>query len=266
VLDEEPLDVASGSCGDAIYDPNAILALIYTSGTTGRPKGVALSHANVLENVHFLNYWMPYKEGTVYLHAAPMFHIIDFPLLFAAPAFGTYQVTIPKFSAQSFCEAVEREGVTHTVLVPTMINLLTQFPELEKYDLTSLERMAYGGSPMAPELIRRTRAVLPHVRLVQGYGLSETGFLTALLDNEHTPDKLTSCGALVPGSTCGSWTSQEQKFRPVSLANWWLGARMSCVAIGIIRRKPLLRSGTASFVRETSAVRMRTVISTSWTA
>jgi acyl-coenzyme A synthetase/AMP-(fatty) acid ligase len=44
-----------------------------------------------------------------------------------------------------------------------MINLLTQFPELEKYDLTSLERMAYGDSPMAPELIRRTRAVLPHV-------------------------------------------------------------------------------------------------------
>jgi acyl-CoA synthetase (AMP-forming)/AMP-acid ligase II len=193
------LDVSSNSCGDPIYDPKAILALIYTSGTTGRPKGVALSHANVLENVHFLNYWMPYKEGAVYLHAAPMFHIIDFPLLFAAPAFGTYQVTIPKFSAQSFCEAVEREGVTHTVLVPTMINLLTQFPELQKYDLTSLERMAYGGSPMAPELIHRTRAVLPHVRLVQGYGLSETGFLTALLDNEHTPDKLTSCGRPCPG-------------------------------------------------------------------
>ena len=172
VIDEEPLDVspltlpspptAGGEGrvrgGDPIYDTKAILALIYTSGTTGRPKGVALSHANVLENVHFLNYWMPYKEGAVYLHAAPMFHIIDFPLLFAAPAFGTYQVTIPKFSAQSFCEAVEREGVTHTVLVPTMINLLTQFPELQKYDLRSLERMAYGGSPMAPELIRRTRA------------------------------------------------------------------------------------------------------------
>src|SRR5437667_12537110 len=87
-----------------------------------------------------------------------MSHNFDLPLLFSAPAFVTYQVTIPKFSAQSFCEAVEREGVTHTVLVPTMINLLTQFPELEKYDLTSLERMAYGGSPMAPELIRRTRA------------------------------------------------------------------------------------------------------------
>ena len=199
VIDKEPLDVSGNSCGDPIYDAKAILALIYTSGTTGRPKAVALSHTNVLENVHFLNYWMPYKEGAVYLHAAPMFHIIDFPLLFAAPAFGTYQVTIPKFSAQSFCKAVEREGVTHTVLVPTMINLLTQFPELDKYDLTSLERMAYGGSPTAPELIRRTRAVLPHVRLVQGYGLSETGFLTGLLDNEHTPDKLTSCGRPCPG-------------------------------------------------------------------
>ena len=53
VLDEEPLDVCSNSCGDPIYDPEAILALIYTSGTTGRPKGVALSHANVLANVHF---------------------------------------------------------------------------------------------------------------------------------------------------------------------------------------------------------------------
>jgi len=97
-----------------------------------------------------------------------MFHIVDFPLLFAAPAFGTYQVTIPRFSAQSFCEAVEREGVTHTVLVPTMINLLTQFPELDKYDLTSLERNRLWRLSMAPELIHRTRAVLPHVRLRSG--------------------------------------------------------------------------------------------------
>jgi acyl-CoA synthetase (AMP-forming)/AMP-acid ligase II len=199
VIDEEPLDVPSNSSGDPIYDPSAILALIYTSGTTGRPKGVALSHANVLANVHSLNYWMPFREGAVYLHAAPMFHIIDFPLLFAAPALGTCQVTTPKFSAQSFCEAVEREGVTHTVLVPTMINLLTQFPELQKYDLTSLERIAYGGSPMAPELIHRIKAVLPRVGLLQGYGLSETGFLTALLDHEHTPDKLASCGRPCPG-------------------------------------------------------------------
>src|SRR5260221_1489536 len=74
VIDEEPLDDSSKSCGDPIYDTKAILPLIYTSGTTGRPKGVALSHANVLENVHFLNYWMSYEECAVYLHAPPRLH------------------------------------------------------------------------------------------------------------------------------------------------------------------------------------------------
>lgn len=199
VLDEEPLDVRSDSYPDAIYDPEAILALVYTSGTTGRPKGVAQTHANILVNIAHVNYWMPYREGGVYLHAAPVFHIADFPFMFAAPAFGACQVTIPKFSPQSFCETVERERVSHTVLVPTMINMLTQFPELKKYDLTSLEQLGYGGSPIAPELIHRTREVLPNLKLVQVYGLSETGFLTGLKDHEHTNDRLRSCGRTCPG-------------------------------------------------------------------
>ena len=71
---------------------------------------------------------------------------------------------------------------------------------------------------------------------------------------------------LVPGSTCGSWTSQERKLQPGILVNWWLGARMSCAVIGIIRKKLHLRSETGCFVRETSAIRMQTGISTSWTA
>jgi long-chain acyl-CoA synthetase len=194
VLDQEALDAQSDSIPDPIYDPNAILALIYTSGTTGRPKGVEISHANILENVYHTNFWFPLDEGAVHLHAAPIFHIADFPFMFAAPAFGTCQVTIPKFSPESFCETVARERVTHTVLVPTMINMLTQSPELQKYDLSTLQHLGYGGSPMAPELVHRTRQVLPKVRLVQVYGLSETGFLTGLKDDEHTEDKLTSCG------------------------------------------------------------------------
>ncbi len=199
VLDEEPLGVGQDSPPDPIYDPEAILALIYTSGTTGKPKGVAVTHANIMANVDHVNYWMPYKDGGVYLHAAPVFHIADFPFMFAAPAFGACQVTIPKFSALNFCETVERERITNTVLVPTMINLLTQFPELGKYDLSSLEELGYGGSPIARELIHRIREVLPNVKLVQVYGLSETGFLTGLKDHEHTEDKLTSCGRPCPG-------------------------------------------------------------------
>src|SRR6266581_150107 len=199
VLDKEPLDVRSDAYPDPIYDPQAVFALLYTSGTTGHPKGVILTHANILASVDHANYWMPYREGGVYLHAAPIFHIADFPFMFASPAFGTCQVTIPKFNPRSFCETVERERVSHTVLVPTMINLLTQFAELKNYDLTSLEQLAYGGSPMSPELIHRTREVLPNVKLIQGYGLSEAGFLTGLQDHEHTDDRLLSCGRTCPG-------------------------------------------------------------------
>ena len=200
VLDQEPLDLGDdGSRSAPIKDPDAVLALIYTSGTTGHPKGVVVTHANMLANVEHFDYWMPHKDGAVHLHAAPLFHIADFPVMFAAPAFGAAQVAIPRFTPQDFCQTVERARVSHTVLVPTMINLLTQFPELGKYDLASLDEIAYGGSPMAPELIRRTREVLPGVRLVQGYGLSETGFLTALRNDEHVGRRLTSCGRAAAG-------------------------------------------------------------------
>src|SRR5712675_3287771 len=138
VLDQEPLNPQSDSIPDPIYDPQAILALIYTSGTTGRPKGVEMRHANILENVYHTNFWFPLEEGAVHLHAAPIFHIADFPFTFAAPAFGACQVTIPKFNPQAFCETVQKERVTRTVLVPTMINVLTQFEKLAHYELSSL--------------------------------------------------------------------------------------------------------------------------------
>ncbi len=145
------------------------------------------------------NYWMRYKEGGTYLHAAPIFHIADFPAMFAAPAFGACQAAMPRFNASNFCEAVAKERISYTVLVPTMINLLLQFVENNPCDLSSLEVLAYGGSPMAPELIRRTRRFLPNAKLVQVYGLSETGFLTGLQDNQHTDDHLASCGRPCPG-------------------------------------------------------------------
>src|ERR1700733_8312055 len=199
VIDQDPLPISSGPVPKILYDPEAVLGLIYTSGTTGRPKGVMVTHGNILADVHNFNYWMRYTEGGIYLHAAPIFHIADFPSMFAAPAFGASQTRISKFSAQTFCETVEREHVTHPVVVPTMINLLTQFPDARKHDLSSLQVLAYGGSPMAPELVHRTRELLPNVKLIQVYGLSETGFLTGLQDQEHTEDKLMSCGRPCPG-------------------------------------------------------------------
>src|SRR5713101_6077076 len=166
VIDEEPLTEPNDSAPDICNDPEAILALIYTSGTTGGPKGVMLTHSNILTNAHNFNYWMKYREGGVYLHAAPIFHIADFPAMFATPALGGCQVALPHFNPLAFCEAVEKHRINYTVLVPTMINLLTQFAVVKKYDLSGLEVLAYGGSPMAPDLIGRTRELLPNAKLV----------------------------------------------------------------------------------------------------
>src|ERR1700760_263495 len=181
------------------YDPDAILLLLYTRGTTGQPKGAALTHSNLFSNIHDLNYWLEYREKAVFLHASPMFHIADFPAVFAAPVFGAAQTTLPHFDPASFCAAIQANGVTHTVLVPSMINTLCQFEELHKYNLESLDVLAYGGSPIAPALIKDIRRLLPKIKLLQGYGLSETGFLTGLTDAEHTSDRLQSCGRACPG-------------------------------------------------------------------
>jgi acyl-CoA synthetase (AMP-forming)/AMP-acid ligase II len=199
VLDRDGLPHGEGFCPEPCYDPDAIVTLIYTSGTTGRPKGVMQTHSNILANVNNFNYWMRYRERGVYLHAAPIFHIADFPAVFAAPMFGARQVTLARFQPETFCDVVAKERVSHTVLVPTMISFLVQFAENHSHDLASLEMLAYGGSPMVPQLIRRTRELLPQTKLVQVYGLSETGFLTGLQDTEHTEDKLMSCGRPCPG-------------------------------------------------------------------
>jgi long-chain acyl-CoA synthetase len=199
ILDKEHLDGLNSSGPDASYAPEAVLALIYTSGTTGRPKGATLTHSNILSNVHSFNHCMRCRDSGVYLHAAPLFHIADFPAMFAAPTFGARQVALPHFTPASFCETVAKERITCTVLVPTMINLLTQFADAKSHDLSSLEVVGYGGSPISPELISRTRQLLPTVELVQVYGLSETGFLTGLEDREHTDERLLSCGRPCPG-------------------------------------------------------------------
>src|SRR5712692_6958076 len=133
-------------------------------------------------------------------HVAPMFHLADFPLTLMCAANDVVQVTLPRFDMQLLCETIARERVTASVMIPTMINLLTQWPQIDEFDLSSLRHLLYGGAPIAPEVIKRAREKLPGCQLAQGYGLTETSpLLTTLDDADHTGQRLLSCGRTVPG-------------------------------------------------------------------
>jgi hypothetical protein len=84
VLEQEPLDVQSDCHPAPIYNPEATLALLYTSGTTGHPKGVVDTHVDIRANAGHFDQRVPYQEGGVHFHAAPIFHILDFLCMFAA--------------------------------------------------------------------------------------------------------------------------------------------------------------------------------------
>jgi long-chain acyl-CoA synthetase len=180
--------------------------LLYTGGTTGRAKGVRLSHLNVVANALQLGFELRPRSDDVYLHVAPMFHSAD---LLATPyaIAGAAQVYLPQFSGRAVLEAIQRYGVTVSMMTPTMLIMAMQDADIDRYDLSSLRQLIYGSSPMAVEWIRKMLRRFVDVEIIQGYGLTETApILTLLPAAEHRHaiatgehELLKSAGRPVPG-------------------------------------------------------------------
>lgn len=183
-----------------------LYGLFYTSGTTGSPKGVMLTHKNLYTNAYHAQHALRLRQDSVYLHAAPMFHLADGCTNFNLSWSGGTHAFIPRFEEEAFCAAVQRWGVTSTVLIPTMINWLLHHPARAKHELSSLREILYGASPMPLEVLKSAMAAFK-CDFIQGYGMTEAAPLVSILSaDEHRsalegerPERLGSAGRPIPG-------------------------------------------------------------------
>ena len=183
----------SGPC-DVRRDQDAPLRLAYTGGTTGKPKAVVLTTRSELAEVaNFLVDLLPnLRPDSVMLHAAPITHgsgAFFLPHLVK----GAAQVIVPRFSPAAFLEAAQKHRATSTFMVPTMIAMLLEEPATASADL-ALERLCYGGAPIATTVLQRGIDLLGPV-FAQLYGQAEAPLaITCLQPWEHTPERLASAG------------------------------------------------------------------------
>jgi len=166
-----------------------LAGLFYTGGTTGVSKGVMLSHGNLVFNALVMANHLELRGELTYLHAAPMFHLADGAGTFATALCGGCNTYVPAFEPVAVMERIQADKVTNALMVPVMINMLINHPDVADYDLSTLRSVAYGASPMPEAVLQRAMELLPSARFFQGYGQTETApLLTVLPPERHVSD------------------------------------------------------------------------------
>ena len=211
-LIESPKDWAAGP--DVPFPmreiaPDDAATIFYTSGTTGHPKGALGSHRNLMTNIMSGAFAAmrgvlrrgeapPEPSPKVILTVIPLFHVTACSAtLMGAQAAGHTMIFMRKWDPIRAMEIIEREKVNLTGGVPTIAWQLIEHPDRHKYDLSSLEAIAYGGAPSAPELVKRIFTefgALPG----NGWGMTETMATVTSHSAEDYLNRPTSAGPPVP--------------------------------------------------------------------
>jgi acyl-CoA synthetase (AMP-forming)/AMP-acid ligase II len=185
MVNYEEILTAADPAPDAGRGGDDLAGVFYTGGTTGFPKGVMLSHTNFfvggVSNAHEINM----QEGTVYLHAAPMFHIADL-IWFSAITFmaGTH-VVIPMFTPDGTLAAIEKHRPSQVLLVPVMLQMVLQSEKLAQTDVSSLKQIAYGASPITEAVLIKAFKAFPNASFIQAFGQTELSPVATILSPDY---------------------------------------------------------------------------------
>lgn len=173
--------------------------IMYTSGTTGKPKGAIITHANIIVQHCFVNAveW-GISADDIFLVTTPLAHRTGFARLANALTLGGTLIVMKKFDARAAIEAVASEGVTVLGMVPTVCRMMLPEIKADPSRCNSLRRIVVTGEAFPVDLKRQFLALLPQVRLVSFFAMTEVGGVTSLSHDEQF-DHAASIGRPMPG-------------------------------------------------------------------
>lgn len=150
-----------------------VATILHSSGSTGHPKGVLLTHRNMVANVYQTSVVAPLDAGERVLAVPPFHHAFGLIMVMNASLLqGATLVTMPRFEPEAYLRAVEEHRITRLYIVPTIAVLLAKSPVVDQFDLSSLRSIVSGGAALDPEIARMCHQRLGF-HIGQGYGLTE---------------------------------------------------------------------------------------------
>jgi len=172
----------------AIDTATHTVVLPYSSGTTGLPKGVMLSHRNLVANIEQCIHAIRYQENEVALAALPFFHIYGMQVLMnSLLSNGVLTITMPRFDMVEALQAVQDLKITRFFAVPPIIIGLVNAPIVDEYDTSSIKQVFSGAAPLGAELAAQAAARLG-CEVVQGFGMTELSPVSHLtVEGEYRP-------------------------------------------------------------------------------